>query len=211
MPLDALQNAMEALVAGQLGGKVLVVARVPRTEAMGSRARGVHRGWARGERRRHERAGDSAIQPRRHERVGRELLAKGTHSRSFSTSTARSSAGPPMPGMSKRGRAAGDARAQQRAVRLPGRPATSPCSARGTDHFGLSVESPADLRTPIHERAAKFRERDERVDIIEPKLEDYKVLKLHSFYVGYRLPLMVEIQCYEWADGVPVPRACPTD
>jgi hypothetical protein len=28
------------------------------------------------------------------------------------------------------------------------------------------------------------------------------VLKLHSFYVGYRLPMKVEVQCYAWAEGV---------
>ena len=39
------------------------------------------------------------------------------------------------------------------------------------------------------------------MEIIEGKLEDYTVLKLHSFYVRYQLPLMIEIQCYEWAEG----------
>ena len=40
------------------------------------------------------------------------------------------------------------------------------------------------------------------VEILEPNVEDYKVLKLHNFYVRYRLPLMIEVQCYEWAEGV---------
>jgi hypothetical protein len=76
-----------------------------------------------------------------------------------------------------------------------------PMACPRMDHFGLSVGSPAELYETV-ERARKFRERDARVEIIEPEIEDYKVLKLHNFYVRYQLPLMVEVQCYEWAPGV---------
>ena len=76
-----------------------------------------------------------------------------------------------------------------------------PMACPRLDHFGLSVGTPAELYETV-ERARKFRERDPRVEIIEPEIEDYKVLKLHNFYVRYRLPLMVEVQCYEWAPGV---------
>jgi hypothetical protein len=76
-----------------------------------------------------------------------------------------------------------------------------PMACPRMDHFGLSVGAPAELYETV-ERARKFRERDARVEIIEPEIEDYKVLKLHNFYVRYRLPLMVEVQCYEWAPGV---------
>ncbi len=76
-----------------------------------------------------------------------------------------------------------------------------PMACPRMDHFGLSVAAPAELYETV-ERARKFRERDSRVEIIEPEIEDYKVLKLHNFYVRYRLPLMVEVQCYEWAPGV---------
>ena len=76
-----------------------------------------------------------------------------------------------------------------------------PMACPRMDHFGLSVAAPAELYETV-ERARKFRERDARVEIIEPEIEDYKVLKLHNFYVRYRLPLMVEVQCYEWAPGV---------
>lgn len=68
------------------------------------------------------------------------------------------------------------------------------------DHFGLSVATPSELNQVL-EAARKFQQQDERVEIIEGKLEDYTVLKLHSFYVRYLLPLMVEVQCYEWAEG----------
>ena len=76
-----------------------------------------------------------------------------------------------------------------------------PMACPRMDHFGLSVGAPAELYETL-ERARKFREGDARVEIIEPEIEDYKVLKLHNFYVRYRLPLMVEVQCYEWAPGV---------
>jgi hypothetical protein len=33
-------------------------------------------------------------------------------------------------------------------------------------------------------------------------VEDFQVLKLHSFYVRYRLPLRIEVQCFEWAEGL---------
>ncbi len=69
------------------------------------------------------------------------------------------------------------------------------------DHFGMSVGTPDELAA-IRERARKFRERDPRVEIVDGEIEDYKVLKLHNFYVRYLLPMSVEVQCYEWAEGV---------
>jgi hypothetical protein len=69
-----------------------------------------------------------------------------------------------------------------------------------SDHFGMSVASESELDGML-ERARKFRERDPRVEIVEKQSEDFKVLKLHSFYVRYRLPLMIEVQCFDWARG----------
>ncbi len=76
-----------------------------------------------------------------------------------------------------------------------------PMRCPGMDHFGMSVGTPRELDEML-ERARKFAERDPRVEIVERQVEDYKVLKLHSFYVRYRLPLMIEVQCYEWAPGI---------
>ena len=75
-----------------------------------------------------------------------------------------------------------------------------PMRCPATDHFGLSVGTPAEL-DEVFERARAYRESDERVEIADRQLEDYGFLKLHSFYVRYRLPMMVEVQCYEWAEG----------
>ncbi len=69
------------------------------------------------------------------------------------------------------------------------------------DHFGMSVGTPGELDEML-ERAEKFRQRDDRVEIVEKQVEDFQVLKLHSFYVRYRLPLRIEVQCFEWAEGL---------
>jgi len=60
------------------------------------------------------------------------------------------------------------------------------------------------------ERARKFRQQDAEVEIVEPTVEDFQVLKLHNFYVRYRLPLMIEVQCFDWAEGVG-PDSLPAD
>jgi hypothetical protein len=76
-----------------------------------------------------------------------------------------------------------------------------PMSCPGLDHFGLSVGTPEELNA-VHERALKFQESDPLVEIVEPHVEDFKAVVLHNFYVRYRLPMMIELQCYEWAEGL---------
>jgi hypothetical protein len=75
-----------------------------------------------------------------------------------------------------------------------------PMRAGATEHFGFSVATPAELDA-IYERAVKAREQDPRVELYPRQTEDFRVVKLHSFYVRYRLPLMIEVQCFEWAPG----------
>ncbi len=69
------------------------------------------------------------------------------------------------------------------------------------DHWGMSVSTLAELDA-IYERACKRRDADPEVELIERVTDDFKVLKLHSFYVRYRLPLMIELQCFEWSPGM---------
>lgn len=73
-----------------------------------------------------------------------------------------------------------------------------PMTAPRLDHFGLSVSSLAEFEEVARRAAAwKAREPDE-VELIEPTVEEYAgALRLHSFYVRYRLPLMVETQHFE--------------
>jgi hypothetical protein len=74
-----------------------------------------------------------------------------------------------------------------------------PMTAPRLDHFGLSVSSLAEFEEVARRAAAwKAREPDE-VELIEPTVEEYAgALRLHSFYVRYRLPLMVETQHFEF-------------
>jgi len=84
-----------------------------------------------------------------------------------------------------------------------------PMTAAALDHFGMSVATPDELYAML-ERARKFRQQDAEVEIVEPTVEDFQVLKLHNFYVRYRLPLMIEVQCFDWAEGVG-PDSLPAD
>lgn len=66
------------------------------------------------------------------------------------------------------------------------------------DHFGVSVLSRDDLDS-TWSRVARWAERDDRVDVIEPKVDDFDVLKIHAFYVRFLLPMMVEVQFWEFS------------
>ena len=68
------------------------------------------------------------------------------------------------------------------------------------DHFGVQVRTVEELDGML-ERAKKFQAQDDRVEIIDKHVDAYDgVVKLHNFYVRYRLPVMVEVQCYDWAE-----------
>ena len=73
-----------------------------------------------------------------------------------------------------------------------------PMSCPRLDHFGFSVGTLGefeDLYKKVQDKAAA----DPDVDVVERDLEEYEgYLKLHNFYVRYKLPLMVEIQHYEY-------------
>ena len=72
----------------------------------------------------------------------------------------------------------------------------SPMQAPRGDHFGMAVDSLEELREVLR-RAEAFAAGDARVDVMGYEVEDFGVLKLHSFYVRYLLPLMVEVQYFE--------------
>ena len=72
----------------------------------------------------------------------------------------------------------------------------SPMKAPRGDHFGMAVDSLEELREVLR-RAEAFAAGDARVDVMDYEVEDFGVLKLHSFYVRYLLPLMVEVQYFE--------------
>ena len=67
------------------------------------------------------------------------------------------------------------------------------------DHFGMSVAT-KDEFDEVARRAAAWKAKEpDDVDLVDPSVEEYDgFLNLHSFYVRYRLPLMVETQHFEY-------------
>jgi predicted enzyme related to lactoylglutathione lyase len=61
------------------------------------------------------------------------------------------------------------------------------------DHFGLGVATMDELDN-FYQRALDYRKRDDRVNVIDKQTEQHPGVTLTSFYVGYLLPLMVEVQ-----------------
>jgi hypothetical protein len=77
-----------------------------------------------------------------------------------------------------------------------------PMQTAASDHFGLSVGSTREL-DELLARAREWARKDPRVAIEDRSVEDHHgVLSLTSFYVGFLLPLRVEVQCFEWAAGL---------
>jgi hypothetical protein len=66
------------------------------------------------------------------------------------------------------------------------------------DHFGMSVgtlEEFEDLYEKVQSKAAA----DPDVDVVPREVESYEgYLNLHNFYVRYKLPMMVEVQHFEY-------------
>jgi hypothetical protein len=73
----------------------------------------------------------------------------------------------------------------------------NPMRAPRMDHFGLGVGTREELDT-FYERAIDFRTRDDRVDIVDKQTEQHPGLSITNFYVGYLLPMMVEVQYFDF-------------
>lgn len=70
------------------------------------------------------------------------------------------------------------------------------------DHFGMAVDTREEFDTFL-DRARNFAALDDRVDLIGAEVEEFgDFLRLHNFYVRFLLPMMVEVQLFEWASGV---------
>ena len=67
------------------------------------------------------------------------------------------------------------------------------------DHFGVQVDRLGELQT-VQARAEAFHAGDDRLEIVPHAVEDHTVLKLHSIYVRYLLPMSIEVQYFELAD-----------
>ncbi len=77
-----------------------------------------------------------------------------------------------------------------------------PMTCPRLDHYGIAVYDEADF-DGILERAKAYRDRDDRVDIIDKKVDDHGMLSITSCYVRYLLPMMVEVQWWQFAEQRP--------
>ncbi len=74
-----------------------------------------------------------------------------------------------------------------------------PMTAPRLDHFGISVATVEDFEEVARRAAAWKAKAPDDVDLIDPTAEEFAgALRLHSFYVRYRLPLMIETQHFEY-------------
>ena len=74
-----------------------------------------------------------------------------------------------------------------------------PMVAPRLDHFGMSVETEQELDDMLAQAKA-FHAHDDRVDIVDKELTDHGMLAITSFYVRYLLPMMVEVQWWDFKD-----------
>jgi hypothetical protein len=65
------------------------------------------------------------------------------------------------------------------------------------DHYGFAVGTLDEL-VAARDRAAAFREQDPRVDLVDLSVDDQGVVRIHSIYVRYLLPMMCELQYWEF-------------
>ncbi len=72
----------------------------------------------------------------------------------------------------------------------------SPMTAPRMDHFGMGVET-IDQMDEMLAKAQAYKEKDDRVDIVDKSSETYGPVTITSFYVGYMLPMMIEVQHFQ--------------
>jgi hypothetical protein len=73
----------------------------------------------------------------------------------------------------------------------------NPMACPRMDHFGLAVGSLEEIQG-IQERAEIFRKTDDRLDLIDLHVDDQEIVKIHSLYMKFVLPMMCEIQYWEF-------------
>jgi hypothetical protein len=78
----------------------------------------------------------------------------------------------------------------------------SPMTTTAMDHFGMSVSTVAEFEE-YYAKAKAYSERDERTVLEDKMLDDFGVVELHAFYVRHILPLKVEVQYFDWKQGMP--------
>ena len=66
-------------------------------------------------------------------------------------------------------------------------------------HCGVCGSDIRDELQGIRDRAEAFRKKDDRLDLIDLHADDQGVVKIHSLYVHYILPMICEFQHWEFA------------
>jgi hypothetical protein len=75
-----------------------------------------------------------------------------------------------------------------------------PMTCPRMDHYGFSVGTEAEL-DEILARAKAYQAKDPRVDIVDKHVDDHGPLAITSIYIGFLLPMMVEIQWWDFKEG----------
>jgi hypothetical protein len=65
------------------------------------------------------------------------------------------------------------------------------------DHYGFALGTRDEL-VQARDRAVAFREQDPRVELVDLAVDDQEVVKIHSIYVRYLLPMTCELQYWEF-------------
>lgn len=76
------------------------------------------------------------------------------------------------------------------------------------DHYGFAVGTLDELLS-ARDRARAFQAEDPRVELLDHSIDDQGVVKIHSIYVRYLLPMMCELQHWE-ITGEPERATTPT-
>ena len=72
-----------------------------------------------------------------------------------------------------------------------------PMACPRMDHFGFAVGTRDEL-VAARDRAVAYRDKDDRVDLVDLAVDDQGPIKIHSIYVKYLLPMMCELQYWEF-------------
>ena len=64
------------------------------------------------------------------------------------------------------------------------------------DHFGMEVDTMEQLDEMLA-KARAYAEKDDRVDLVEKSADTYGPVTITSFYVGYLLPMKLEVQHFQ--------------
>ena len=73
----------------------------------------------------------------------------------------------------------------------------TPMVAPRMDHFGMGVATPEEL-DEFYRRVREYADRDPRVEVVDKSVEEHPGLTLRSFYVRFLLPLMLEVQHFDF-------------